>query len=283
MKYKDRKGNAAEATTGQDKLLDKLYGSSWGRRLMWALSGRLTSALAGAFLSSTLSALYVPSFAEKNHIDLFDYEDREYRSFNDFFTRRIKPGRRLVEDAPLVSPSDGRVRAYELTQSRTFVVKNSVYSVESLIRDRKLAQRFTGGTALIIRLCPEDYHRYIYPVSGVKSKDRRISGFLHTVNPVIDRHIPVYKENTREYCLIRTETLGDVLQMEVGAMMVGKITNLNKGSARVEKGQEKGTFEFGGSTIILLLRQGVQVREDLLANTKEGYETLVRQGENLAQ
>jgi phosphatidylserine decarboxylase len=156
--------------------------------------------------------------------------------------------------------------------------------VDSLLRDKKLAQKYAGGYALVIRLSVDDYHRYIYPLSGIKSHDREIKGFLNTVNPVANRHVEVYKENSRTYCMLRTEFFGDVVQMEVGALMVGKISNHHPwGNHRVRQGEEKGMFEFGGSTIVLLLEKGAAVvDEDLLINTREGAETKVRQGEQLA-
>ena len=175
--------------------------------------------------------------------------------------------------------------AYEITPSNTFVIKDSVYNVDSLLRDKKLAQKYAGGYALIIRLSVDDYHRYIYPLSGIKSHDRNIKGFLNTVNPVANRHVEVYKENSRTYCMLRTEFFGDVIQMEVGALMVGKISNHHPwGNHRVRQGEEKGMFEFGGSTIVVLLEKGAAiVDEDLLINTREGAETKVRQGEQLAK
>ena len=97
-----------------------------------------------------------------------------------------------------------------------------MYSVQSLLRDSKLADRYNGGVALIIRLSVDDYHRYSYPCSGVKSHNRKIKGVLHTVNPVVSKYLPVYLENSREYCMIRSPKFGDIIQMEVGALMVGK-------------------------------------------------------------
>ena len=106
---------------------------------------------------------------------------------------------------------------------------------------------------------------------------------LHTVNPAACETLPVYKENTREYTLIRSSRFGDVLQMEVGALMVGRILNYH-GIRNVEKGQEKGRFEFGGSTIILALEKSrVQLDHRLLENTENGYETLVKMGESIGQ
>lgn len=284
MKYRDRQGNEYEQTTKQDKFLADVYASAVSRALMKFLCNPLFSKLARVLLDSKRSTFAVTPFAEKNNIDMSEYEEKDYRSFNDFFTRKIKPGRRFItnDDSILISPSDGKVSAYEITNSSVFVVKNSVYSVQSLLRDSKLAERYNGGTALIIRLSVDDYHRYCYPCNGVKSHDRFIGGMLHTVNPVVSKYLPVYKENSREYCLIRSDNFGDVIQMEVGALMVGKITNAHKDVCRVKRGDEKGYFEFGGSTIILLLEKDkVNVCSDLIRNTKQGFETKVKQGEML--
>ncbi|MBR1864148.1 MAG: phosphatidylserine decarboxylase [Ruminococcus sp.] len=285
MRYRDRQGREYSVTTGQDKLLAKAYESYFGRSLLQIASLPAVSKLSRAVLGGRLSAGFVKQFADDNGIDLFDYEQRHFESFNDFFTRKIKPGRRYFQpdERTLVSPSDGKVSAYEISGGLTFVIKNSVYSIDSLLRDKKLAAKYAGGYALVIRLSVDDYHRYIYPVSGVKSHDRTVKGFLNTVNPVANRYVEVYKENSRTYCMIRTEHLGDLIQMEVGALMVGRISNLTPGKARVRQGEEKGMFEFGGSTIVLLTEKDKAVLDgDLLRNTREGFETKVRQGEHLA-
>ena len=282
MKYRDRMGREYIKTTTQDQFLDTVYKSAPGRLLMKFLSLSVFSKAAHFVLSSKLSVPFIFDFAQKHHIDMFDYEDRMYTSFNDFFIRKIKPGRRFItkDDRMLICPSDGKVSAYEIADSDTFIIKNSVYTVESLLRDKKLAKRFCGGYAVIIRLTPDNYHRYIFPANGIKSHDREIKGSLHTVNTVINNYIPVYKENTRTYCMIRTEKFGDIIQMEVGAMMVGRISNIFKyGRRTVYRGDEKGYFEFGGSTIVLLLEKDkVALSQDLLKNTREGFETELLQG-----
>ena len=282
MKYRDRNGNEFEATTSQDKLLDTVYSHAPTRAAVKLMGAPFVSKIGRKVLDSEISTLFIDSFADKNDIDMFDYEDTRYTSFNDFFTRRIKSSRRLIEkdENVLICPSDGKVSAYEITNSSTFVIKNSVYTVTSLLRDRKLSERYQGGNVVIIRLTPDDYHRYVYPCTGIKSHNRKINGILQTVNPVASLHTPVYKENTREYCLIRTEKFGDVLMIEVGALFVGKITNHNpEGRVAVTKGEEKGYFEFGGSTIVLLTEKGkVRIDDDLIKNTKEGFETRLLQG-----
>ncbi len=286
MRYRDRKGNEFEQTTGQDELLAKLYGSTIGRGAMKIASLPIFSKLMRFFLDGRLSSAFVLRFAERNDIDIFDFENRKYYSFNDFFVRKIKPGRRRVDRDKnvIIAPSDGKISAYRITNSSEFVVKNSVYTVGSLLRDSKLAERYNGGTAIIIRLSPDDYHRYCYCADGEKSRNRTINGVLHTVNPIANKYLPVYKENCREYCIIRTKNFGDIIQMEVGATLVGKITNVHPyGRRMVRKGEEKGYFEFGGSTIILLLEKGkAAADEDLLINTREGFETKVLQGERIA-
>lgn len=285
MKYRDRQGRTFEKTTSQDAFLAEAYSSALGRGIMKFLSLPIFSKCLRYILNSKLSAGFVYDFAEKNGIDLFDYEQKNFVSFNDFFTRKIKEGRRFVtgDDSVLVSPADGKVSVYEITNSNFFVIKNSVYNVDSLLRDKKLAERYMGGYALIVRLSVDDYHRYIYPCSGYKSHDRHIKGFLHTVNPVVNRYVPVYKENSRTYCMLRSDNFGDVIQMEVGALMVGKISNANSGKGKVRRGEEKGYFEFGGSTIVLLLEKDkAEIYGDLIKNTQEGCETIVRQGEPLA-
>ena len=287
MKYRDRKGREFEQTTGQDTFLATAYSSAFGRGLMKFLGLPIFSKCSRYILNSKFSTPFIFTFAEKNGIDMFDYEQRMYTSFNDFFTRKIKAGRRFVtkDDKMLVSPCDSKVSAYEITNSNCFVIKNSVYDVESLLRDTKLAQRFMGGYAVVFRLSVDDYHRYIYPCNGIKSHNRKISGVLHTVNPVVNKYLPVYKENSREYCMLRTDNFGDVIQMEVGALMVGKITNLHPyGRRTVYRGEEKGYFEFGGSTIVLLLEKGkVKLLPDFIKNTRQGFETKVLQGEIIGE
>jgi len=119
---------------------------------------------------------------------------------------------------------------------------------------------------------------------GRKSANVTLPGVFHTVNPAANDVYPIYKENAREYTLLKTKQFGTILMMEVGAMMVGKITNLHKNPATVKKGQEKGNFEFGGSTIILLIQPGkVRIDYDLIENTEEGYETIVKMGERIGE
>lgn len=135
----------------------------------------------------------------------------------------------------------------------------------------------------MLRLTVDNYHRYCYIDHAVKGRNHVIRGVLHTVNPAVLEHIRIYKENTRAWCAMETRNFGKVVQMEVGAMMVGKINNYHR-EAVVKRGQEKGRFEYGGSTVVLLVkRDEIAVDHDILKNSADGIETKVRMGERIGK
>lgn len=281
MNYIDLDGKLIEETTGQDKLLTFLYTNAFGRMLLKPLVCPSISRLSGKLLDTELSSMLVNSFIKREHVDMTDYMPRKYTSFNDFFTRKVKDGARPVdedEDA-LVSPCDCRASVYPILENSNFSIKHTEYTLRSLLHSKKLATRFQGGYLYVLRLTVTDYHRYIYAATGEQTKNYRIEGSFHTVNPIANDYLPIYKENTREYTLINTETMGSVLQMEVGALLVGKIKN-HKEKCHCEKGEEKGYFEYGGSTIIVITEPGmVAPSEALLNNTANDLETKVLQGQ----
>lgn len=281
MKYIDLSGNEYEEDNSQDRLLRKLYTSVWGRMLLKPLVSPWISRLGGTFMDQGCSKFLIPMFIRANKVDMSPYIKREYSSYNDFFTREIKPEERMIDydERHLVSPSDGKISAYRLDKDSHFWVKHTCYNLSGLLHSQRLADKFRDGYAVVIRLTVDNYHRYCYPADGIKTENFRIPGVFHTVNPIACEMLPVYKENTREFTLLRTKYFGDILQMEVGALMVGRICNYH-GRSRVRKGEEKGKFEFGGSTVILLLdRKKVQIREGLLEHTENGYETLFQMGQ----
>lgn len=289
MKYRDRSGNPAGRTSGQDYFLKLLYGTAAGRRFVRFLIRPSVSRLGGMVLNTSLSKVLIPLFVKKAGISMEEYEKsnfKAYDSYNDFFCRKIRRECRPVCDAPeaLVSPCDGKVSVYPIDRECIFRIKNTAYTVESLLRSGRLAERYSGGYAYVFRLTVDDYHRYCYAVSGRKSRQRRIRGVFHTVNPAANGHYPIYKENTREYCLIKTYHFGTIVQMEVGALMVGTIRNDCLGEQVVNRGEEKGRFEFGGSTIVLLAEPGkVKPDQDLLLNSQEGWETVTKMGEKIGE
>ena len=280
--YITRDGTKIDGTTGQDHLLEVIYGHALTRMLLRPFLSQAVSDICGKFLSTRLSRRIIPSFVKKNHIDLGIYEKQEFDSYNAFFTRKIKAEQRPINEQKniLISPSDGKVTAYPITQKGRFWIKHTQYSAAQLLKDERLAERYMGGWIYVIRLTVDDYHRYCYVADGRKSRQRKIRGVLHTVNPVANDYYPIYKMNSREYCLLKTKEFGTILLMEVGALMVGKINNHEEDSAQVKRGDEKGMFEFGGSTIVVMTEPGMaEPDKDIIQNTKVQAETLIKMGE----
>lgn len=285
MRCMDRRGNEIRQNDTQGKILDFLYNKQLGRLLLRPLIQPWLSRLAGAVLDSSFSRAFIPLFVKACKINMKEYEERRYFSYNDFFTRRVKAGRRIIDKRPshLITPCDGKLTVYHIDKDSHFTIKNTTYTLQSLLRSRKLAKYYQGGTLLLYRLSVDDYHRYCYIDNGKKTKNYRIKGVFHTVNPLANDIYPVYKENTREFSVLYSENFGKVLVMEVGALLVGRIVNYHE-EAYVRRGEEKGRFEFGGSTIIVCLEKGRAVIDaDIIRNSENGIETKVRMGERIGE
>ncbi len=260
-----------------------LYNTPFGRLLLKALVNPKFSRIAGAFLDSAFSRPAIGSFIKKHNINMDDYEQRKYKSFNDFFKRKRKEIVFDKKPTSLISPCDGYLTCYEIDGENRFSIKNSTYSLSELLDDASLAESFRGGLCLIYRLTPRHFHRYSFVDDGIIKEEKKIPGVLHCVRPVACDRYPVYVQNQREYTVLETENFGTAVQMEVGAIIVGKISN-NKGLCNVKRGQEKGCFEFGGSTIIVLVKKdAVVVDEIIVRNSAENIETEVKIGQTIAQ
>ncbi len=283
MKTISRDGKLVYGTNNQDKLLKLLYGTLAGRIILKFLTIPCLSKLAGAFLDSKPSCILIDPFIKQNKINMSDYIPKRYTSYNDFFTRRIKPERRPVEMSvkSLISPADGRISVYKIRKQSVFRIKNTKYTLNSILRDEKLAKEFENGYFIIVRLSVDNYHRYCNVDNGKILEYRFIPGVLHTVNPIANDYYKIYKENSRVYSIINSENFGKLIQMEVGALMVGRIRN-KRHSGYIKKGQEKGKFEFGGSTVILIVKnENIMIDNDLIVNTYAGYETMIKMGEHI--
>lgn len=264
----------------QGKLLPFLYETAPGRFLLRGLTHPAISKIAGAFLDTRASTVLIHSYARKYHIDLSLYEPVQYRSFNQFFTRKIRPENRpfAMGEHDLPSPCDGKLTVFPITPDAQFTVKGQTYTLGTLLRDETLAAQFEGGYCFIFRLTVDDYHRYHYLDSGTKGENIYLPGKLHTVRPIALLNRPVFCENSREYTVLHTDHFGTVVQVEVGALMVGRICNLH-GAGPIQRGAEKGRFEFGGSTVITLFQKDtVQPAPTFLARTAADQETPVQCG-----
>ena len=261
-------------------VLSFLYRTAAGRFLLKGLTAPPVSRLAGRYLDSHLSRIHIAGFVRRYGMDLTGCEKQSFSSFNDFFTRRLRPDQRPIDldPAAFISPCDGQLSVFHLNSSRMFQIKGSRYSLPDLLGGQENATRYANGLCLVFRLCVDDYHRYCYIDWGVKGENHFLPGILHTVRPIALASCPVFIQNSREYTVLETEHFGAVTQVEVGALLVGRICNLH-GAGPIQRGGEKGRFEFGGSTVIVLFQKDA-VRPDpaLLARTAADQETPVQCG-----
>ena len=262
-----------------------LYHTIVGRFVLRGLSSRGISKICGKFLDSKLSKVLIRPFIQKNGIVIDDYYHDDFHCFNDCFSRKIKEGKRPIDpnEMSLISPCDGLLSVYSIQEGLIIPVKQSEYSIASLLQDEKLAKRYQNGICLVFRLCVNHYHRYCYVDSGDKGKNVYIPGKLHTVRPIALESLPVFTENAREYTVMHTEHFGVVTQIEVGALLVGKIKNYHE-EYSFSKGEEKGKFLYGGSTIILLFEMNaIHMDNKYLKKPAHSEEIEVKMGERLGK
>lgn len=261
-----------------------LYHTLPGRILLRLLSARPLSVACGRFMDSAASKCLIHPFVRKNAIDLKDFESTDFSCFNDCFTRRIRPELRPIDadERTLIAPCDGLLSAYALQEDSIIPAKQSRYSVSALLDNDRDASRFRGGICLVFRLCVHHYHRYCFPDDGRLLRSFFIPGRLHTVRPIALEQRPVFIENCRAVSLLETKHLGLMAQIEVGAMLVGRILN-HPIKAPFVRGQEKGMFLYGGSTVILLLEPGrIEIPESIFQMSAQGLEIPVQMGEAIA-
>ena len=285
MKYIARERNSQEnIITESSKTLNFFYGTFLGRVILRIMITKFISNLIALYMNSKLSRRRIKKFINKNDINMFEYEYKNYKSYNEFFTRKVIPYKRPINASKnvLISPCDSKLSIYKITNDLTLKIKDSYYSIDSLIDD-DIIDEYIGGYALVFRLSTDNYHRYCYIDSGNKSKNYKIKGVFHTVQPIALKHYNFYKTNSREWTILNTKNFGRVIHVEVGAMGVGKIVN-NHEEYEFKKGEEKGYFEFGGSTIVLLIKKNiVTIDKDIMENSLEGIETIVKYGEGIGK
>ena len=285
MIYIRRQRNSKEnIITESSKTLSFLYDSVLGRCILKLLTKRFVSNLIGFYMNSKISRLKIKKFVEKNNINTFEYEYKNYKSYNDFFTRKVIPYKRPINARKdiFISPCDSQMTAYKINEDLTLNIKDAYYDINSLV-DKDILNDYIDGYALVFRLSTDNYHRYCYIDSGSKGINHHIEGIFHTVQPIALKHYNFYKTNSREYTILNTNNFGKVIQVEVGAMGVGRIVN-NHQVYTYKKGEEKGYFEFGGSTIVLLVKKNIiNVDKDILENSSEGIETIVKYGEGIGK
>ena len=258
-----------------NKSLKFMYNNIFGRLLLKIATTKFIANIYALYMNSKLSKAKIKRFIKKNNIKMEEYKEKEYSSFNDFFIREIKDGKRIISDE-FISICDAKLSVYKIDEKSKFNIKNSIYTVEELIGENKEYKY-----ALIFRLAVDDYHHYVFPDDGKVINKKCIQGILHTVQPIAQKKYKVFHENTREITFLECNNLGDVCYIEVGAMLVGKIVNDDK--TEFKKGEEKGHFEFGGSTVIMLINKEIKINEKLLENSEKDIETIVKLGQEIGK
>lgn len=284
--YKTRQGVTVLQKSAGGTATKLLYETKVGRMMLKLLISKPFSNMERVILDSRLSSLAIDPFIRMNGISLKGCIPAKYTSFNEFFGRQIYRDSRntVFEENEVVSPADGLITIRKISDRSKFRIKGKTYTVESLLRNDDLAKNYKEGFFVLVRLCVDNYHHYSYPISGIKGCDRYLDGFLHTVNPQVLDYVKVYSENARSMSLINTSNGSCIVMMEVGAMGVGRIVNYVKGEANVVIGEEKGEFQFGGSSIVLLFQKDAFLPdEDILRNSREGYETPVLMCEHIGK
>ncbi len=261
-----------------------LYHTFLGRIFLKLLTHKSISKFLGFILDTRFSYIFIKNFAKKNNIKLDDYYN-DYSSFNAFFSRKIHEELRpIINDKNiLISPSDGYLSAYKIEDGLIIPIKQSQYSISSLLQNSKLSSLYKDGICLVIRLGVDNYHRYCYVDNGKKEKNIFIPGKLHTIRPIALEKYPVFIQNSREYTILNTKNFGKIVEIEVGALLVGKIKNYHE-VYNFKKGEEKGKFLYGGSTIILLIQKDkVKIPDKYFIKTNNGEEIPVKMGEKIGE
>lgn len=281
--------------------LDFLYGNVFGRILLkYVAAAPWFSRWRGGRRDRPESKDDILPFLEENRIDLSDggfgpgWQADGFATFNEFFTRQRDYGAYYAalrehglladpasERAELPAVADARLSVWPVGPDLAVPVKQSAYTLKELVGQRAYdidLTPFEGGHCLVFRLGVDDYHRYVFPDSGRLVRRYFIPGELHTVRPVSERY-RVYARNARSVSILDTDHFGPLLTVEVGAMLVGHIVEHPLPNITFDALQEKGYFEFGGSTVLLVTGPNMTIDTDLLEASTRGDEVKVRLGE----
>ncbi|KXL41806.1 hypothetical protein M433DRAFT_333362 [Acidomyces richmondensis BFW] len=235
---------------------------------------------------------FIESFELQDSMaEMVQPDPTKYNTFNEFFAREIKESARPIaepdNDKVFSSPADCRLTAFPTVDMATkYWIKGFGFTIPRLLGSEEVARHFDGGSIVIARLAPQDYHRWHAPTSGHVESITDIPGSYYTVNPQAINEpgtLDVFCENRRSVMLLRRQVTGSPIAIiAVGAMLVGSI-KYNPGIQQgvdVRRGQCLGAFQYGGSTVILLFPKGeIVLDEDLVKHSTElKCETLMRVG-----
>ncbi|AKC83049.1 phosphatidylserine decarboxylase [Verrucomicrobia bacterium IMCC26134] len=267
------------------------YGTSCGRLSLAALVRRAWfSHWYGWRMNRASSVRKVLPFVVRYGLDADEFTKpaTAFRTFNDFFYRTLKPAARPIvqDEAVAVLPADGRHLAFQDVDAASgFYVKGAKFTLTELLGTDELGAEFAGGSLLISRLCPVDYHRFHFPVAGVPHEARLINGSLYSVSPIaLRRNVRYLVQNKRMVTLVESVRFGRIAVLEIGATCVGSILQSYVPGRMVAKGEEKGLFAFGGSCVVTVFAKGrIRFDADLVSSSADQREVYARMGESLGR
>lgn len=274
--------------------IEALYGTSLFSRILSFLflsilsRSNIISFLWCSFQKSRLSRFKVKPFIKAFNVDPSEFLDpiESFKCFNDFFIRKLTPSCRPIVsgETKAILPADARYLVYDNIKNVSgFLIKGHKFSLEELLLDSHLAQKYASGSMVIARLAPVDYHRFHFPIDCTPSEPQLIPGRLYSVNPTaLKKDINILTRNKRMTTNLSSKTFGDVLYIEVGATNVGSIHQTFSPEKQHEKGDEKGYFSFGGSCLIILFEPSkIKFDQDLLDASSRKIEVLGKLGQSL--
>jgi phosphatidylserine decarboxylase len=285
--------------------VEQIYGESWlrfayenpvGKFFLWLIVKRaIFSHLYGFQMNKRVSAGKILPFIIKYDIDVttFVKSPYDFKTFNDFFYRKLKKEVRPIDPAPDVAvfPADGRHLVFPNVDTVDgFYVKGAKFSLAELFGEDGLPEKqqvnttlFSGGAMVISRLCPVDYHRFHFPCKGVPSQPKLFKGELYSVSPIaLRQRVKYLVQNKRMLTLVESAQFGRAAIFEVGATNVGSIVQTFVPDRVAEKGEEKGLFKFGGSCVITLFqKERIRFDSDLVEQSAQWIESYAKMGERL--
>ncbi|MEW8956308.1 phosphatidylserine decarboxylase [Clostridium sp.] len=287
--YNRRTKNYDIEKVAGEKYLTWNYSSPIGMNFLELfIKRKFFSKIYGCYCDTKFSSKKISKFVKDLDIDMSIAESKkeDFKSFNEFFIRKLKPNSRPIDTTPgvLISPADGRLKAFTNIDLNNIVqIKGFTYNLKELIGDDEIAKQYENGTCIIVRLCPSDYHRLHFVDDGTCSESREMNGHYYSVNPIALEKVPkLFCQNKREWSILHSNNFDDIIFMEVGATCVGTIVQTYTPNSEVKKGDEKSYFKFGGSTAILFFKENtIKIDEDILEQSSLGLETHVLMGERL--
>ncbi len=276
--------------------LDMLYGRGCLNKITAPLflplvsKWHLLSRIYGYIQKSPISRCKIRNFIRVFGVDETEFAEPvdSFRSFNDFFIRRLKPAARPIAPGNDIAilPADGRCLVFsDITACDGFVVKGVKFCLNTFLGDQELAQQYEGGGMAIIRLCPSDYHRFHFPITCTPQAPLCMEGSLYSVNPMaLKRDGTILAKNKRILTKLVSRNFGTVLFVDVGATYVGTIHQTFIPFEPYAKGDEKGYFSFGGSCVVMLFEPGrIQFDQDLLEASQKKMEVRGLMGQTLGR